>query len=110
MKSPLLEVTDLKKHFFVHSGPLGAGAATVYAVDGGSFAIDRAETLALVGESGGGKSTVGRCILRPFDITAGQVVLDGKRIDDLSAAALRPFRRGVQVGVQASFSSLTHRM
>src|SRR5262245_66449935 len=67
MKSPLLEVTDLKKHFFLHSGPLGAGAATVYAVDGVSFAIDRAETLALVGESGGGKSTVGRCILRDLD-------------------------------------------
>ena len=74
MTRPLLEVNDLKKHFFVHSGPLGAGAATVYAVDGVSFAIDRAETLALVGESGCGKSTVGRCILRLFDITATRCV------------------------------------
>ncbi|MBO0741984.1 MAG: ATP-binding cassette domain-containing protein [Hyphomicrobiaceae bacterium] len=110
MKSPLLEVTDLKKHFFVHAGPLGVGAATVYAVDGISFAIDRAETLALVGESGCGKSTVGRCILRLFDITAGRVVLDGKRIDDLSAGALRPFRRRVQVVFQDPFSSLNPRM
>ena len=110
MKRPLLEVTDLKKHFFVHSGPLGAGAATVYAVDGVSFAIDRSETLALVGESGCGKSTVGRCILRLFDITAGQVVLDGKRIDDLPAGALRPFRRRVQVVFQDPFSSLNPRM
>jgi ABC-type oligopeptide transport system ATPase subunit len=62
-----------------------------------SFNIDKGETLALVGESGCGKSTVGRCILRLFDITAGQVVLDGKRIDDLSAGALRPLRRRVQV-------------
>ena len=110
MKSPLLEVTDLKKHFLVHSGPLGAGAATVYAVDGVSFAIDRSETLALVGESGCGKSTVGRCILRLFDITSGQVVLDGKRIDDLSAGALRPFRRRIQVVFQDPFSSLNPRM
>ena len=110
MKSPLLEVTDLKKHFFVHSGLFGTGAATVYAVDGISFAIDRAETLALVGESGCGKSTVGRCILRLFDITAGQVVLDGKRIDDLSAGALRPFRRRVQVVFQDPFSSLNPRL
>ena len=110
MKSPLLEVTDLKKHFFLHSGPLGGGAATVYAVDGVSFGIDRAETLALVGESGCGKSTVGRCILRLFDITGGRVVLDGKRIDDLSAGALRPFRRRVQVVFQDPFSSLNPRM
>jgi peptide/nickel transport system ATP-binding protein len=110
MKRPLLEVADLKKHFFVHAGPLGAGGATVYAVDGVSFAIDRAETLALVGESGCGKSTVGRCILRLFDITAGEVRLDGKRIDDLSAGALRPFRRRVQVVFQDPFSSLNPRM
>ncbi len=110
MKSPLLEVTDLKKHFFVHSGALGTGGATVYAVDGVSFTIDRAETLALVGESGCGKSTVGRCILRLFDITSGQVMLDGKRIDELSAGALRPFRRRVQVVFQDPFSSLNPRM
>ena len=110
MTTPLLEVNDLKKHFFLHSGPFGSGAATVYAVDGVSFSIDKGETLALVGESGCGKSTVGRCILRLTDITAGQVVLDGKRIDDLSAGALRPLRRRVQVVFQDPFSSLNPRM
>ena len=97
MTVPLLEVKDLKKHFVLHSGLLGKSAATVSAVDGVSFAIDKGETLALVGESGCGKSTVGRCILRLFEITAGQVILDGQRIDDLSPAALRPLRRRMQV-------------
>ena len=82
----------------------------VYAVDGVSFHIERGETLALVGESGCGKSTVGRAILRLFDITGGQVVLDGQRIDDLSAGALRPLRRRVQVVFQDPFSSLNPRM
>jgi peptide/nickel transport system ATP-binding protein len=108
--SALLEVNDLKKHFAVRSGPLGLRSARVYAVDGVSFAIARGETLALVGESGCGKSTVGRAILRLFDVTAGQVVLDGRRIDDLSAGALRPLRRRVQVVFQDPFASLNPRM
>jgi peptide/nickel transport system ATP-binding protein len=103
MNVPLLEVNDLKKHF-----PLRG--AVVYAVDGVSFHVDKGETLALVGESGCGKSTVGRSILRLFDITAGQVVLDGRRIDGLSARALRPLRRRVQVVFQDPFSSLNPRM
>ena len=70
----------------------------------------RGETLSLVGESGCGKSTVGRAILRLFDITAGQVVLDGQRIDDLSPGALRSMRRRVQVVFQDPFSSLNPRM
>ena len=110
MTAPLLEVNDLKKHFFVHSGLFGTGAATVYAVDGVSFNIEKGETLALVGESGCGKSTVGRCILRLFDITGGQVMLDGRRIDDLSVGALRPVRRRVQVVFQDPFSSLNPRL
>jgi peptide/nickel transport system ATP-binding protein len=110
MSTPLLEVNDLKKHFTVRSGLLGAGAAVVHAVDGVSFNIARSETLALVGESGCGKSTVGRCILRLTDVTAGQVVLDGRRIDDLSAGALRPLRRRVQVVFQDPFSSLNPRL
>ena len=75
--SALLEVNDLKKHFAVRSAPLGFGTVLVRAVDGVSFHVERGETLALVGESGCGKSTVGRAILRLFDITDGQVVLDG---------------------------------
>src|SRR5437762_8110019 len=110
MSTPLLEVNDLKKHFRVRGGFLGRAPAWVYAVDGVSFNIDKGETLSLVGESGCGKSTVGRCILRLFDITAGQVVLDGQRIDDLSAGALRPLRRRVQVVFQDPFSSLNPRM
>jgi peptide/nickel transport system ATP-binding protein len=110
MTVPLLEVNDLKKHFVVRSGLLGTSAATVSAVDGVSFTIDKGETLALVGESGCGKSTVGRCILRLFDITAGHVVLDGQRIDDLSPGALRPLRRRMQVVFQDPFSSLNPRL
>jgi peptide/nickel transport system ATP-binding protein len=108
--SALLEVNDLKKHFLVRRGLLRARATWVYAVDGVSFHVARGETLALVGESGCGKSTVGRAILRLFDITAGQVVLDGQRIDDLSVGALRPLRRRVQVVFQDPFSSLNPRM
>jgi len=105
----LLAVNDLKKHFPVGGGFFRA-AAKVYAVDGVSFEVDRGETLSLVGESGCGKSTVGRAILRLFDVTAGQVVLDGQRIDDLSDSALRPMRRRVQVVFQDPFSSLNPRM
>src|ERR1043166_7221349 len=100
MNVPLLEVNDLKKHFPVGGGFFSA-RAWVYAVDGISFEVARGETLALVGESGCGKSTVGRAILRLFDVTGGQVVLDGQRIDDLSAGTLRPARRRVQVVFQA---------
>jgi peptide/nickel transport system ATP-binding protein len=109
MNAPLLEVNDLKKHFQVGGG-LFRKRAFVYAVDGVSFTIARGETLALVGESGCGKSTVGRAILRLFDITDGQVVLDGRRIDDLPAGTLRPLRRRVQVVFQDPFSSLNPRM
>src|SRR5215472_16591465 len=112
--SALLEVNDIKKHFLLRrgllGGLLGAGATWVYAVDGVSFRLARGETLALVGESGCGKSTVGRAILRLFDLTAGQVLLDGRRIDDLPDGALRPLRRRVQVVFQDPFSSLSPRM
>jgi peptide/nickel transport system ATP-binding protein len=110
MSAALLEVNDLKKHFLLRTGFFRFSSSFVYAVDGISFSIDRGETLALVGESGCGKSTVGKAILRLFDITAGQVVLDGRRIDDLSNAELRPLRRRVQVVFQDPFSSLNPRM
>jgi peptide/nickel transport system ATP-binding protein len=109
MSAALLQVNDLKKHFRVRGGFLGA-PVWVYAVDGVSFQIARGETLSLVGESGCGKSTVGRAILRLFDVTSGQVILDGQRIDDLSAGALRPMRRRMQVVFQDPFSSLNPRM
>jgi peptide/nickel transport system ATP-binding protein len=109
MSRPLLQVSDLKKYYFLSGGFLGK-TQTVYAVDGVTFDIDRGETLALVGESGCGKSTVGKAILRLFDITAGQIVLDGRRIDDLSDGALRPLRQRLQVVFQDPFSSLNPRL
>jgi peptide/nickel transport system ATP-binding protein len=106
----LLYVNDLYKHFPVRSGLFGGGRRVVHAVDGVSFHIDRGETLSLVGESGCGKSTVGRAILRLFNLTAGQVVLDGVRIDDMGAGTLRPLRRRMQVVFQDPFSSLNPRL
>jgi peptide/nickel transport system ATP-binding protein len=110
MSVPLLQVNDLKKHFPLRGGLFGRKSGVVHAVDGVSFEVARGETLSLVGESGCGKSTVGRAILRLFDITAGQVVLDGQRIDDLSPDRLRGMRRRVQVVFQDPFSSLNPRM
>jgi peptide/nickel transport system ATP-binding protein len=112
MSDPLLQVTDLKKHFPLRGGFLRPGAKKrfVHAVDGVSFHIDRAETLSLVGESGCGKSTVGRVVLRLVDATAGKVALDGTRIDRMRASALRPLRRRIQVVFQDPYSSLNPRM
>ena len=110
MSPPLLQVNDLKKHFPVKTGLFGRKSERVYAVDGVSFEIARGETLSLVGESGCGKSTVGRAILRLFDITAGQVILDGQRIDDAAPSTMRQMRRRVQVVFQDPFSSLNPRM
>ena len=107
---PLLEVSNLKKHFPIFGGVLGQVTAKVYAVDGVSFDIRKGETLSLVGESGCGKSTVGKAILRLFDITDGEVKLDGARIDNLPQGKLRPLRRRVQVVFQDPFSSLNPRM
>jgi peptide/nickel transport system ATP-binding protein len=110
MTAPLLEVRNLKKHFPLKGGFLGRVSAHVRAVDGVSFSIRQRETLALVGESGCGKSTVGKAILRLFAATDGAVVLDGRRIDNLRTRELRPLRRKVQVVFQDPFSSLNPRM
>ena len=110
MTQPLLEVRNLKKHFPLRTTFFGGAQGVVHAVDGVSFSIAKGETLALVGESGCGKSTVGRAILRLFDITSGEVLIEGRRIDDLTAGQLRPLRRRVQVVFQDPFSSLNPRM
>ncbi|HET9903999.1 MAG TPA: dipeptide ABC transporter ATP-binding protein [Xanthobacteraceae bacterium] len=107
---PLLEVRDLKKHFPIEKGLFRRTVGHVLAVDGVSFAIRRGETLGLVGESGCGKSTVGRTVLRLIDPTAGTVRLDGNDITRLDRAALRPYRRQMQIIFQDPFSSLDPRM
>ena len=85
----LLAVHDLRKHFPVRRGLFGGNRRVVHAVDGVSFHIDRGETLSLVGESGCGKSTVGRAVLRLFDLTAGEVVLEIQVAEDGSVANIR---------------------
>ena len=107
---PLLEVNVLKKHFPIRGGLLGRVTGKVYAVDGVTFSINRGETLSLVGESGCGKSTVGKAILRLFKLTDGEVYLDGERIDNMPARKLRSMRQRVQVVFQDPFSSLNPRM
>jgi peptide/nickel transport system ATP-binding protein len=107
---PLLEVNALKKHYPIKGGMFGGTTATVYAVDGVSFTVSAGETLSVVGESGCGKSTVGRTILRLTDPTDGEVFLDGQRIDTLSPGKMRTVRRRIQVVFQDPFSSLNPRM
>jgi oligopeptide/dipeptide ABC transporter ATP-binding protein len=107
---PLIEVTDLKKHFPIRRGIFGRAAGNVLAVDGVSFSIDEGETLGLVGESGCGKTTVARTVLRLIEPTSGQIKVRGQEIDALSKAELRPLRRQMQIVFQDPFSSLNPRI
>ena len=106
----MLAVSDLKKHFPIRQGLLQRAAGKVFAVDGVSFTIGEGETLGLVGESGCGKSTVGRTVLRLIEPTAGSITISGKDITHLDKAALRPYRRQMQIIFQDPFSSLDPRM
>ena len=108
--TPMLEVTDLQKHFPVRKGVFGRITGYVYAVDGVSFSVDAGETLGLVGESGCGKTTVGRTVLRLLDPTQGTIRLDGDDITTLGNQALRAYRRRMQIIFQDPFSSLDPRM
>jgi oligopeptide/dipeptide ABC transporter ATP-binding protein len=110
MPETVLEVRDLKKHFLIRKGLLQRAAGTVFAVDGVSFTIEAGETLGLVGESGCGKSTVGRTVLRLIEPTAGTIHLSGKDITTLNKSELRPYRRQMQIIFQDPFSSLDPRM
>jgi oligopeptide/dipeptide ABC transporter ATP-binding protein len=107
--SPLLQVQDLVKYY--HGGGLfGRSAPPVRAVDGVSFDVERGETLALVGESGCGKSSVGRTILRLQQPTRGRAIFDGVDIFSLDRDALRQLRRRIQIVFQDPYSSLNPRM
>ena len=108
--APVLEVADLKKHFPVKKGVIRRTVGYVYAVDGVSFRVGEGETLGLVGESGCGKSTVARTVLRLLEPTAGTIRLAGHDITHLGKAALRPHRRDMQIIFQDPFSSLNPRM
>ncbi|OGL05815.1 MAG: hypothetical protein A3H48_03020 [Candidatus Rokubacteria bacterium RIFCSPLOWO2_02_FULL_71_18] len=107
---PLLEVRHLVKHFRVGGGLFGGGAGLVRAVEGVSFTIQRGETLGLVGESGCGKTTTGRCILQLERPTSGEILFEGHDLVPLGEAELRPFRRRIQVIFQDPYSSLNPRM
>ena len=107
---PLLEVRDLRKYYPVGSGWLGGAAKQVRAVDGISFKLQRGRTLGIVGESGCGKSTAAKTIMRLLEPTGGQVWLDGVDITALSKAAFRPHRKDVQIVFQDPYASLNPRM
>src|SRR5437879_9440798 len=106
----LLEVSDLVKHYPVRSGILRRKVGTVHAVDGVSFTVGVGETLGLVGESGCGKSTVARSILRLVEPTSGSIALNGLDISHLSQSQLRRHRRSMQIIFQDPFASLNPRM
>jgi oligopeptide transport system ATP-binding protein len=106
----LLEVRDLKKHFPIRTGVLKRTTGHVYAVDGISFAVEKGETMGLVGESGGGKSTVGRTVLRLTPATAGDVTFEGIDVMKASRSEMQKLRRDMQVVFQDPYSSLNPRM
>jgi oligopeptide transport system ATP-binding protein len=110
MTETLLSVKNLKKHFAISSGVFSRTHDYVHAVDGVSFDIGKGETLGLVGESGCGKSTTGRCILRLIEPTSGEVWFQGADVTRLGTDALRQLRRDMQIIFQDPYASLNPRL
>ena len=108
-EAPLLEVTGLKKHFPIRKGLFRRVAGHVYAVDGVSFTLRRGETLGVVGESGCGKSTTGRMVMKLMEPTAGTIKLAGEDITQVGPDRLRQIRRQMQIIFQDPYSSLDPR-
>ena len=106
----LLSVRDLRKHFAVKGGIFSREIDRVYAVDGVSFDIGAGETLGLVGESGCGKSTTGRCILRLIEPSSGEIRFKGTDVTRMSGPALRSLRRDMQIIFQDPYASLNPRL
>jgi peptide/nickel transport system ATP-binding protein len=109
---PLLLLKDLKKHFPIKGGLFGKTVATVRAVDGVSFAVQKGETLGIVGESGCGKSTTARLLMQLISLDAGEMVFDGEGVGEKTAGglALKDYRRQVQMVFQDSYASLNPRL
>ncbi len=110
MTGPLLQVKNLVKHFPIKGGLLGRVVDKVHAVDGVSFDLAAGETLGVVGESGCGKSTTGRCILRLIEPTSGEVWFDGVNVSALPPHALRAMARHMQIIFQDPYASLNPRL
>ncbi len=110
MAEPLLRVKNLVKYFPIKGGLFSREVARVHAVDGINLEINRGETLGLVGESGCGKSTTGRCILRLIEPTSGEVWFEGKNVTTLDKRSLRAIRRDMQIIFQDPYASLNPRM
>jgi oligopeptide transport system ATP-binding protein len=110
VSKPLVEVQDLKTYFPIKQGLLKKTVGHVKAVDGINFTIDAGKTLGLVGESGCGKTTAGRTMLRLIPATAGRVVFDGTEVFDADRATLKQLRRGMQIIFQDPVGSLNPRM
>ncbi|MDA8443262.1 MAG: dipeptide ABC transporter ATP-binding protein [Peptococcaceae bacterium] len=106
----LVEVKDLKKYFPVKAGFLQRVVGNVHAVDGISFKVHKGETLGLVGESGCGKSTAGRTLLKLIEPTSGEIIYNGTHLENLSVKEMRPYRRELQIIFQDPYSSLNPRM